>query len=116
MSPPDFQPTLMGSNLIARPMVASDWTCLTFVETVIFWLSETNRCSQGAMTKIGGIRREGLFTRKCRVMCLISSLKSASAVIKAADARWWREAGLKLSYLNFKQPIAHFRHCEERGR
>ena len=26
MSPPDFQPTLMGSNLIARPMVASDWT------------------------------------------------------------------------------------------
>jgi hypothetical protein len=109
MSPPDFQPTLMGSNLIARPMVASDWTCLTFVETVIW-------CSQGAMTKIGGIRREGLFTRKCRVMCLISSLKSASAVIKAADARWWREAGLKLSYLNFKQPIAHFRHCEERGR
>jgi N-acetyltransferase len=43
--------------------LASDWTCLTFVETVIFWVSETNWRSQGAITKIGRIRREGLFTR-----------------------------------------------------
>jgi RimJ/RimL family protein N-acetyltransferase len=36
----------------------------TFVDTVIFWVGETNWRSQGAMTKIGGIRREGLFTRE----------------------------------------------------
>jgi N-acetyltransferase len=36
----------------------------TFVDTVIFWVGETNWRSQGAMTKIGGVRREGLFTRE----------------------------------------------------
>ena len=36
----------------------------TFVDTVIFWVGEQNWRSQGAMTKIGGIRREGLFTRE----------------------------------------------------
>ena len=36
----------------------------TFVDTVIFWVGETNWRSQGAMTKIGGIRRDGLFTRE----------------------------------------------------
>jgi RimJ/RimL family protein N-acetyltransferase len=35
----------------------------TFVDTVIFWVGKQNWRSQGAMTKIGGIRREGLFTR-----------------------------------------------------
>jgi len=35
-----------------------------FVDTVIFWVGETNWRSQGAMTKIGGVRRSGLFTRK----------------------------------------------------
>ena len=34
-----------------------------FVDTVVFWVGETNWRSQGAMTKIGGIKREGLFTR-----------------------------------------------------
>jgi RimJ/RimL family protein N-acetyltransferase len=36
----------------------------TFVDTVIFWVGEKNWRSQGAMTKIGGIKRAGLFTRK----------------------------------------------------
>ena len=36
----------------------------TFVDTVIFWVGEKNWRSQGAMTKIGGVRREGLLTRE----------------------------------------------------
>ncbi len=35
-----------------------------FVDTVIFWVGEQNWRSQGAMTKIGGIKREGLLTRE----------------------------------------------------
>jgi RimJ/RimL family protein N-acetyltransferase len=36
----------------------------TFVDTVIFWVGEKNWRSQGAMTKIGGVKREGLLTRE----------------------------------------------------
>jgi N-acetyltransferase len=36
----------------------------TFVDTVIFWVGEHNWRSQGAMTKIGGIKRDELFTRE----------------------------------------------------
>ncbi|WP_334395569.1 GNAT family N-acetyltransferase [Bradyrhizobium sp. AZCC 2289] len=36
----------------------------TFVDTVVFWVGDHNWRSQGAMTKIGGVRREGLFTRE----------------------------------------------------
>ena len=36
----------------------------TFVDTVIFWVGHRNWRSQGAMTKIGGIKRDGLFTRE----------------------------------------------------
>ena len=36
----------------------------TFVHTVIFWVGGSNWRSQGAMTKIGGIKRDGLFTRE----------------------------------------------------
>jgi hypothetical protein len=36
----------------------------TVVDTVIFWVGESNWRSQGAMTKIGGIKRDGLFTRE----------------------------------------------------
>jgi RimJ/RimL family protein N-acetyltransferase len=35
-----------------------------FVDTVIFWVGEKNWRSQGAMTKIGGVKRDGLFTRE----------------------------------------------------
>jgi RimJ/RimL family protein N-acetyltransferase len=35
----------------------------TFVDTVIFWVGHRNWRSQGAMTKIGGVKREGLLTR-----------------------------------------------------
>ena len=36
----------------------------SFVDTVIFWVGEQNWRSQGAMTKIGGVKRSGLFTRE----------------------------------------------------
>jgi N-acetyltransferase len=36
----------------------------TFVDTVIFWVGEKNWRSQGAMTKIGGVKRDGLFVRE----------------------------------------------------
>jgi RimJ/RimL family protein N-acetyltransferase len=36
----------------------------SFVDTVVFWVGEQNWRSQGAMTKIGGVRRAGLFTRE----------------------------------------------------
>ena len=36
----------------------------TFVDTVVFWVGDQNWRSQGAMTKIGGVKREGLFTRE----------------------------------------------------
>ena len=31
---------------------------------VVFWVGHENWRSQGAMTKIGGVKREGLFERK----------------------------------------------------
>lgn len=36
----------------------------SFVDTVVFWVGEQNWRSQGAMTKIGGVKRQGLFTRE----------------------------------------------------
>jgi N-acetyltransferase len=36
----------------------------TLVDTVVFWVGEENWRSQGAMTKIGGVKREGLLTRE----------------------------------------------------
>jgi RimJ/RimL family protein N-acetyltransferase len=36
----------------------------TFVDTVIFWVGETNWRSQGAMIKIGGVLRDGVLTRE----------------------------------------------------
>lgn len=35
----------------------------SFAETVVFWVGETNWRSQRAMEKIGGTRRDGLFSR-----------------------------------------------------
>lgn len=36
----------------------------TFVNTVVFWVGEDNMRSQKAVEKIGGVKREGNFTRK----------------------------------------------------
>jgi N-acetyltransferase len=36
----------------------------SFVDTVVFWVGEENWRSQGAMTKIGGVKREGLLIRE----------------------------------------------------
>ena len=35
----------------------------TFVDTVVFWVGEQNWRSQGAMKKIGGVLRNGIFER-----------------------------------------------------
>jgi RimJ/RimL family protein N-acetyltransferase len=35
-----------------------------FVDSAVFWVGEENWRSQGAMTKIGGVKREGLLTRE----------------------------------------------------
>ena len=35
----------------------------TFVDTVVFWIGETNIRSQRATEKIGGVRRDGIFYR-----------------------------------------------------
>jgi RimJ/RimL family protein N-acetyltransferase len=36
----------------------------TLVDTAVFWVGEENWRSMGAMTKIGGVKREGLLTRE----------------------------------------------------
>lgn len=36
----------------------------TFADTIVFWVAEKNWRSQGAMTKIGGVKRDGLLTRE----------------------------------------------------
>src|SRR5581483_7784498 len=36
----------------------------TFVDIVTFWVGHENWRSQGAMTKIGGLRRDGIFRRE----------------------------------------------------
>ena len=36
----------------------------TLVDTVVFWVGDQNWRSQGAMTKIGGVKRKGLFVRE----------------------------------------------------
>jgi N-acetyltransferase len=36
----------------------------TFIDTAIFWVGDTNWRSQGAMTKIGGVKRDRLYTRE----------------------------------------------------
>ena len=36
----------------------------TFLDTVVFWVGHENWRSQGAMAKIGGVKREGLFVRE----------------------------------------------------
>ena len=50
-----------GANREVKRMMLDH--AFTFVETVVFWVGNENWRSQGAMTKIGGVKREGLFTR-----------------------------------------------------
>lgn len=50
----------MTNREIKRLMLSH---AFTFVDTVIFWVGETNIRSQRAMEKIGGTRRPGLFSR-----------------------------------------------------
>jgi len=50
-----------GANREVKRMMLDH--AFSFVETVVFWVGHENWRSQGAMTKIGGVKREGLFTR-----------------------------------------------------
>jgi len=60
----------------------------TFVDTVIFWVGDKNLRSQAAMAKIGGIRRDGLFTRE---------LAGATPhVIFEIRKEWYRQGGRAL--------------------
>jgi RimJ/RimL family protein N-acetyltransferase len=63
----------------------------TFVDTVIFWVGEENWRSQGAMTKIGGVKRDRLLRGSRPARCLTSSSKSARMGISRAAERWWPE-------------------------
>ena len=70
---PDFSEIEIGWTFIVR----SHWGgatnrevkrlmldhAFTFVDTVVFWVGDTNFRSQSAMIKIGGVKRAGLFTR-----------------------------------------------------
>lgn len=53
---------------------------LTFVDTVVFWVAPGNWRSQRAMEKIGGVRREGLFTR------MLNGVESQSVVFEIRNA------------------------------
>jgi len=50
-----------GANREVKRMMLDH--AFTFVDTTVFWVGNENWRSQGAMTKIGGVKREGLFTR-----------------------------------------------------
>ncbi len=63
----------IGWTFVARAYWGGDYNreiknlmtahAFNFVNTVVFWVGETNWRSQRAMEKIGGVRREGRFTR-----------------------------------------------------
>ena len=69
---------------VKRPMLDH---AFTFVDTVVFWVGEQNWRSQGAMTKIGGVKRAGLFKASCPAQHRMSSLRSPGAVISTAAGR-----------------------------
>src|SRR6516164_3348357 len=64
----------IGWTFLARPYWGGSYNlevkrlmlahAFKFVDTVVFWVGETNWRSQRAMTKIGGVKRAGLFTRE----------------------------------------------------
>ena len=64
----------------------------TFVDTVIFWVGDENWRSQGAMTKIGGVKREGCSPGRCPATGRISSSRLRRRGIGRAGVRWWSEA------------------------
>jgi RimJ/RimL family protein N-acetyltransferase len=66
----------------------------TFVDTVVFWVGETNWRSQRAMEKIGGVRREALQTR------LLDGQLRAHVVFEIRKDQFlrdpiWQETGLQ---------------------
>ena len=67
-----------------------------FVDTVVFWVGEENWRSQGAMTKIGGVRREELFTRELSGDGRISSSTSRRTAIGRVGGRCWLERPMRL--------------------
>ena len=64
----------------------------TFVDTVIFWVGDANWRSQGAMTKIGGIRREGCSRANFPATARTLFLTSQKPAMKLVAAPWWPDA------------------------
>src|SRR5262249_8868785 len=63
----------------------------TLVDTVIFWVGEKNFRSRGAMTKIGGIKRDGFFTRELSGTTPYVIYEITKSGTRTAGGRWWRE-------------------------
>jgi RimJ/RimL family protein N-acetyltransferase len=71
---PDLSEIEIGWTFLARDYWGGSYNAeikklmldhaFTFVDTVIFWVGETNWRSQRAMEKMGGVRRDGLISRE----------------------------------------------------
>ena len=72
----------------------------TFVDTVIFWVGEQNWRSQGAMTKIGGVRRDGLFTREVTGATPHFIFEIGKVSISRAAGRWSSDGWMTRSLLS----------------
>jgi len=70
----------------------------TFADTAIFWVGEHNWRSQGAMTKIGGLKREGCSRGRSPATPDISSLRSPRAATREAGASWSRDVSPTLRH------------------
>jgi N-acetyltransferase len=55
----------------------------TFADTVIFWVGEENWRSKGAMKKIGGVLRDGLFTREIVRLNAVLHLRNRQEPVSA---------------------------------
>lgn len=60
----------------------------TFVDTVIFWVGDTNWRSQRAVEKIGGVKRDGTFVRE-------ATGKSPHVVFEITKARYLDSGALR---------------------
>jgi RimJ/RimL family protein N-acetyltransferase len=66
----------------------------TFVDTAIFRVGDTNWRSQGAMTKIGGVKRNGLFTRESTHDKPYFISEITRSRYEQGGRRWWGEPGV----------------------
>ena len=58
-----------------------------FVDTVVFWVGDSNIRSQRAMAKIGGVRRPGIYTRT------LGGVASDNVIFEIRKAAFQQRAG-----------------------